>query len=82
MHANAGGIAVEWISDKLYYYDKCYDHIGVLDLATNLYKTIVNDTNAYYYHYYDDFVNIVVDPTTRLGRSFINLRLFFSYICS
>ena len=62
---NTDGIAVDWISDKLYYRDGCYDHIqfGVLDLATNLHEILVNDTTVYYYLYTD----IVVDPTTRLA---------------
>ena len=58
---NTGGLAVDWINDKLYYHDRCHYHIGVLDLATNLYKTIANDTVTYHYRY----INIIVDPTTR-----------------
>ena len=59
------GIAVDWISDKLYYQDQCHDLIGVLDLTTNLHTTLANqDTVNDYYHYY---ANIVVDTTTRLA---------------
>ena len=61
---NADGIAVDWISDKLYFHDQCYYHIGVLDLATNLHKTLANDTNVYH-HYYNSYIDIVVDPMTR-----------------
>ncbi len=61
---NADGIAIDWISDKLYFHDQCNLHIGVLDLANNLQKTLANHTSMndrrrlYYTH-------IVVDPTTR-----------------
>ena len=56
---NADGIAVDWISDKLYFHDPCYDHIGVLDLASNLQKILANDTDTHHIIY------MVVDPTTR-----------------
>ena len=57
----AGGIAVDWISDKLYFYDRCSGHIGVLDLAYNFQKTLANETNDFHLIY----TNIVVDPMTR-----------------
>ena len=60
---NADGIAVDWISDKLYFHDQCYYHIGVLDLASNLQTTLDNDTNTYHYFYYN--MHMIVDPTTR-----------------
>ena len=61
---NADGIAVDWISDKLYYHNRCHDYIGVLDLTTNLCKTIVSGSDVDYYGYFR--TDIVVDPTTRL----------------
>ena len=61
MHAD--GIAVDWISDKLYFHDWCWYHIGVLDLAHNLQKTLANDTNMH--HRYQYAAHIVVDPTAR-----------------
>ena len=64
---NADGIAVDWISDKLYYHNWCHDNIGVLDLTTNLYKTIVIHSGVGYYGYF--YTDIVVDPTTRLDYS-------------
>ena len=60
MHAD--GIAVDWISDKLYFHDQCYYHIGVLDLASNLQTTIAYNTTV---HPHIQYANIVVDPTTR-----------------
>ena len=42
----------------------CSNHIGVLELATNLYKTIVYDTDV---DHFRRFMNIVVDPTERLS---------------
>ena len=68
MHVD--GIAVDWISDKLYFHDQCWHHIGVLDLAHNLQKTLANDTNMHY-HYH--VVHIVVDPTAR----YIHRRLIY-----
>ena len=64
MHTD--GIAVDWISDKLYFHDWCYRHIGVLDLARNLQKTLANDTYMHYgYRFYYNYKHIVVDPVTR-----------------
>ena len=59
---NADGIAVDWISDKLYFHDWCYPRIGVLDLASDLQKILANDTNTYYN---TSYIHMVVDPTTR-----------------
>jgi UDP-N-acetyl-D-mannosaminuronic acid transferase (WecB/TagA/CpsF family) len=61
---NADGIAVDWISDKLYFHDWCNLHIGVLDLASNLQKILANDTNVHHRIYYSN-IHIVVDPMTR-----------------
>ena len=60
-YITADGLAVDWISDKLYYSDDCNNGIGVLDLATNQYKMLVSGIgNNPFYH------DLVVDPTTRL----------------
>ena len=61
MHAD--GIAIDWISDKLYFHDWCYRHIGVLDLARNLQKNLTNNTYMYYRYQFNN--DIVVDPVTR-----------------
>ena len=63
MHADE--IAVDWISDKLYFHDRCSRHIGVLDVAHNLQKTLANDTNMHHY-----YTQIVVDPMTRYRDSY------------
>ena len=54
-------LSVDWISDKLYYLDKCNRYIGVVDLATNQYKILVSNDNIMPRSY-----SIVVDPKTRL----------------
>ena len=64
LNINADGLAVDWISDKLYYHDRCHDDIGVLDLITNLCKTIVSGSDVGLYGYFH--TDIIVDPTTRL----------------
>ena len=51
-------LSMDWISDKLYYVDNLYRHIGVVDLATNQYKILVSNADITYY--------IIVNPTTRL----------------
>ena len=62
-YVNADGIAVDWISDKLYFHDRCYYHIGVLDLVSNLQTILDNDTDTFRYSRY--YGHMVVDPTTR-----------------
>lgn len=57
------GLAVDWISNKLYWTDTSFDNIGVLDLTKNIQKTLVNITVG------DSSVAepraIVIDPLTR-----------------
>ena len=63
ININVGGMAIDWISDKLYYHDRCHDRIRVMDLATNLHKTLTNYTAIYPYSQY--YIDIVVDPNTK-----------------
>ena len=72
---HADGIAVDWISDKLYFHDWCWHHIGVLDLAHNLQKILANDTNMHHHYHWQYVVHIVVDPTER----YIHRRLIIYY---
>ena len=51
---------MDWISDKLYYTDRCRSYIGVLDLAIYQYKMLVNDTYRQNYNH-----DVIVDPITR-----------------
>ena len=46
---NVGGMAVDWISDKLYYHDRCHDRVRVMYLATNLHKTLTDYASLYPY---------------------------------
>ena len=61
MHVD--GIAVDWISDKLYFHEICHHRVGVLDLARNLQKTLANDTHIHRSYSHNE--HIVVDPVTR-----------------
>ena len=58
LYVNTAGLAVDWISDKLYYGDDCSNYIGVLDLAPHQHKMLVSGISIN---------DIVVDPTTRLA---------------
>ena len=62
-YITADGLAVDWISDKLYYSDDCSNDIGVLDLATNQYKMLVSESDIGNHSYCHD---VAVDSTTRL----------------
>ena len=56
-------LSVDWISNKLYWAQACtvIDFIGVLDLTTNQYKRLIEDTRRFPY-------NLLVDPTTRFNQ--------------
>ena len=70
---NPDGIAVDWISDKLYYHDRCHYCIGLLDLTTGLYKTLASESDINHYYYTD----IIVDPTTRLVITLLHIILIY-----
>ena len=75
---NTDGIGVDWVNDKLYYHDTCSDHIGVLDLANNLYKTLATDTDVDHFRRY---INIVVDPTERSDNNNNGMAIHESACC-
>lgn len=58
------GLAVDWISYKLYYVERRvwdqYNTIGVLDITTSKYKVLPLDVEAPY--------EIIVDPTNRFSK--------------
>ena len=59
MHAYSDDIALDWISDKLYWTDDGFDRIGVFDL-TNGYYSILIDTE------YDSSPRgIITDPINK-----------------
>lgn len=57
---HADGLAVDWISDKLYYLNSCDRRIEVLDLASYDRMILASDIYTQLYR-----SNIIVDPTTR-----------------
>lgn len=58
-HINIGGLAMDWINNKLYYVERgVWDqYIGVFDITTSKYKVLPIDVGAPY--------DIVVDPMKR-----------------
>ena len=65
-------LSVDWISNKLYWAQACtvIDFIGVLDLTTNQYKRLIEDTRQFP-------LNLLVDPTTRFNQ-YINCGEYIS----
>ena len=57
------GLAVDWVSDKLYWTDTHFDTIGVLDLNTNIHKTLINVTAGSELGF--EPRAIILDPHTR-----------------
>jgi DNA-binding beta-propeller fold protein YncE len=71
-------MAVDWITNKLYWTDTGEDTISVLDLNTNIRKTLFNLSS--------ESVNsvepraIVIDPLTRLiSNSLVNITFLDSF---
>ena len=52
------GLAWDWISEKMYWTDECYNHIRVLDPLTGNELTLTTNTGS-------NTRGIVVDPSTR-----------------
>lgn len=53
-------IAWDWISEKVYWTDYCYDKIEVFDTVTGYRRELITDLG--------DPQGIVVDPTTKLVK--------------
>ena len=85
------GLAVDWISDKLYWIGIDRNQfntlsVNVLDLKTNNHTEIISLSDAYYGYYYlvygylDGHLPMVIDPFMRLVKVYTSVERLIGII--